>query len=159
MIGVRNPDERISYRGVTLSRRTAAAFAFAEKKAGLKGKVIITQGSWSNASASAGTHTGAGALDCSVPNLTEEQRKGLVLALKSSGFAAWYRKPIPGLWPAHIHALDISSYDHGMAAGAQAQVRSFDDHRDGLKGDAWDATFRPDPPVRFNYRLGRPVKR
>lgn len=157
MIGLRDPYERVQFRGVTLNRRTVAAFRYAEKKAGLAGKVILAQGSYNKGvSASAGTHDGGGALDCSVRNLTEEERKRLVIALKSSGFAAWYRPAIAGLWGAHIHALCIG--DKEMALGAVAQVRSFDRHRDGLKGDAYDPTYRPDP-VQFNYRLGRPVKR
>ena len=158
MIGIRKPYDRIQFRGVTLSRRTAAAFQYAEKKARLQGKVILAQGSYNKGvAASAGTHDGGGVLDCSVRNLTTAERKRLVVALKSAGFAAWFRQATPGVWGPHIHALDIGAAD--MAAGARAQVVSFDQHRDGLKGNGWDATYRPDPKVKFSYRLGRPVKR
>lgn len=158
MIGIRKPYDRLSFRGVTLSRRTAAAFAYAERKAGLAGRVMLAQGSYSTGvAASAGTHDGGGALDCSVRNLTPDERKRLVVALKSAGFAAWHRPAMAGVWGEHIHCVDIGASD--VAAGAAAQVRAYDAHRDGLRGNAWDPTYRPDPKVAFSYRLGRPVKR
>jgi hypothetical protein len=117
----------------------------------------LAQGSYNagGVSASAGTHDGGGVVDVRVSDLTVNEREIVLRALKNAGFAAWYRKPVVNLWGPHIHA--VLRGDKELAGGAAAQVLSFDANRDGLKGQAWDATYRPSPRVQFNYRLGKPV--
>lgn len=159
-IGIRPPYERIYWRGVRLNRRTVAMLKWAEKKAGLPtGRLLLAQGSYNagGVSASGGTHDGGGSVDCRVGHLSSTERAALVVALKKAGFAAWFREAVPGLWGAHIHAVAFG--DRDASPQARAQLVAFDANRDGLRGNRWDATFRPSPKVEWNYRLGRPVRR
>lgn len=151
------PYQRVSWRGVTLNRRTRDAVLWAEKKSGVR--VVPAQGSYNKGgvAASGGTHDGGGAIDCSVRGLSTSQRNALVRALKDAGFAAWYREPLPGVWGAHIHA--IATGDKELAVGARAQVLSFDAGKDGLRGNRPDPTYRPSPRVTWSWLLRKPVKR
>lgn len=147
----------VSYKGFRFDRYTVAALKYAEKKSGMT--LSFAQGSYNagGVAASGGTHDGGGAVDIRIGSYTDGEIKKLVNALKDAGFAAWHRKPIPRLWGAHIHAIQIGNTK--ASGGAKAQVLSYDAHRDGLRGNAWDATYRPNPRVVFNYLLGKPVKR
>lgn len=157
------PSGRIAFRGVVVDRRTAHMVLWAERQAGFF--FTITQGSFNagKVAASAGTHDGAGAIDCSVRGLTVTQRNAMVKALKDAGFAAWYRTPIKGLWPAHVHAIAIpgpTAPDRvALAPLARVQVKAYDNRRDGLKANAVDKSYRPTPPVSFHYVKGKPVPR
>jgi len=146
----------IEYGGKRFDRWTVRALKWVEKQLGFT--LSFSQGSYNRGvSASAGTHDGGGAVDIRVTGWSDSQIRRVVNMLKDAGFAAWYRKSLPGVWGPHIHAILIGN---DMAApGAKAQVVSYDAHRDGLRGNAWDATYRPDPRVKFSYLLRKPVKR
>ncbi len=152
-----SPTARITFRGHTLDRRTARMIEWAERRAGFF--FTVTQGSFNagQVAASAGTHNGAGAVDFSVRGLSAAQRLAMVRALKNAGFAAWYRPAIAGTWPAHVHAIAIGAKP--LAALAASQVKSFDAGRDGLKGNGIDKTYRPAPPVQFDFATDQPVAR
>ena len=66
---------------------------------GEKSSITLYQGSWSGASASAGTHTKASAADTSPFNY-----RNRVLVFRLLGCAAWYR-PRSRAWVAHIHLI------------------------------------------------------
>lgn len=153
--------DRVWWRGVKLTARHRNALRWAEKKMQKKYpgvSIIPTQGSWSTAvGASAGTHSGAGAVDLRTWHMSTRQRIYLVRCLKDAGMAAWYRTPSQGFDP-HIHALDIGG-QLGMDSGAKSQIKSYDRHRDGLRGDRYDSTYRPNPKVKFSWPLNRPVPR
>lgn len=154
---------KVAWRGVYLTARHRDALRWAERKWQRKfpGLTIQpSQGSWSGAAASAGTHSGTGAVDIRTRHLTKDQRVALVRALKDSGQACWFR---PNNWDGrgggeHVHALDLGGTT-GMDAGARNQLRSFDQGRDGLKSNRPDNTYRPNPKVKFNYKQGKPVPR
>lgn len=155
--------DRVWWRGVKLTARHRNAMRWAEKRWQKKfpGLTIQpAQGSWSGAAASAGTHSGAGAIDIRTKHLTSDQRIALVRAIKDAGQAAWYR---PNNWDGkgggeHIHALDIGGQT-GMDSGAKQQIRSFDQKRNGLRNNAADNTYRPSPKVKFSYPQNKPIPR
>ena len=106
----------------------------------------VVQGSYNHGgvSASAGTHDGGGVVDLLA---WDWQRK--VRALRTVGFAAWYRPPVRGLWGAHIHAVLI---DHGkLAPSAARQVIAYRNGRDGLRSNLPDRFWRPSPIPVFQY--------
>lgn len=125
---------RVEVDGHTTNRRTARMAAEAER---LGGPLRITQGSYSNSvGASAGTHDGGGVLDFSVRALTLTQINRRVRALRTVGFAAWYRPALPGIWGPHIHAVAVGTKD--LAPVAARQVAALRRGRDGLAGNALD---------------------
>ena len=116
------------------NRRTKKMMLEAEK---LGGNLVVTQGSYSrNVSASAGTHDGGGCLDFSVRGLTRGQINRRVKALRTVGFAAWYRPALPGVWGPHIHAVAIGTRD--LAPIARRQVTAYRNGRDGLRNNRVD---------------------
>ena len=148
---------RVWWRGVQLTARMRDALRWAEKRLQSKHpgvSIIPTQGSWSNGSLSGGTHSGAGAVDLRTWHLTTAQRIYLVRALKDAGLAAWYRDQSQGFAP-HIHALDLVTT--GMDSGARWQTVQYRNRRSGLTSNKPDPTYRPKVPVKFDYRLGKPV--
>lgn len=155
--------DKVAWRGVMLTARQRNALRWAERKVQKKypGLTLLpAQGSWANGSLSAGTHTGAGAVDVRTVMLTKDQRIAVVRALKDAGQAAWYR---PYNWDGakggeHIHCLDIGG-QNGMATGAKNQIRSFDQGKDGLRSNKPDNTYRPKPKVKFSFPKNAPVPR
>ena len=101
-------------------------------------KFVVTQGSYNagGVAESAGTHDGGGAVDIAVTSGCGA-RPNAVRALRTVGFAAWFRPFIPDLWDAHIHAIAVN--DTELAAGAPAQVSEYYRGFDGLAGDGLDA--------------------
>lgn len=145
---------KVVFRGYTFDQRTVDMIKYAEKLAGFKFR--ITQGSYSNdVAASAGTHSGGGAVDFSVRFMTEKRRGKMGKALKDTGFAAWYRKVDQGFDSNHVHAIAIGCPD--LAPLAKKQVLDYDKGLDGLKGHQPDPTYRPDPKVVWDSKLGKPV--
>ena len=126
--------------GVTLNRRTnrmkKAAGAILRKKRACQ--LDIVQGSYNagGVSQSAGTHDGGGAMDISVKRGCGVHHPATVAALRSVGFAAWYRPTLPGVWEEHIHAIAISDPD--LSSGAANQVSDYWFGRDGLAGHGPD---------------------
>jgi hypothetical protein len=142
---MRTPYGRTPYRGVTLNWRTAELLVVAEKRISTA-PVELSQGSWSNASTSAGTHSGGGALDVRASKggqaFTRTQLDEIQLELRRIGFAAWVRDPTQGNWPYHVHAIAIG--DRDMSDAAAAQVVAYKNGRDGLAGNGPD--YGPRPP-------------
>lgn len=125
---------RVPFEGVTLDTRTRDMFTRVRWK--LELPLSLSQGSYSNATASAGTHSGGGALDVRAATLTAEQRARVVLALRQVGFAAWLRTPSQGDWPYHIHAIAIGTPD--LSAAARDQVVDYKAGRNGLANNGPD---------------------
>jgi peptidoglycan hydrolase-like protein with peptidoglycan-binding domain len=129
------PGARVTYRGVTVNTRTRAMLREAQDR--LDRSIALTQGSYhKGVGASAGTHDGGGVVDVSVSGMSSSTRTRVVRELRTVGFAAWYRAPIPGVWGAHIHAVAVS--DPELATQAQAQVGDYYLGRDGLAGHGPD---------------------
>ena len=150
----------VTWRGSRFTARTRDMLAWADKQLTSKGDpgMQIAQGGWkgSSAAAASGDTHAKDAIDLRVRHLSTAQRVRLVRALKSAGFAAWYRREIPGLWGPHIHAIPIGGV---ISPAAASQVRAYlaDPPRDGLRGNRIDRTYRPN--VRWSYPKGRPVPR
>ena len=155
MVLVPKWNDRLTWRGVTVTRRTRQMLSWVETKSGQR--LEPAQGSYNvgGVSASAGTHDRE-AVDLRVRFYNDMQRTKVLNACKDAGFAAWYRQEVPGLWGPHIHLVPIEG---DLSSGAAAQVASYDRHRSGLSGDAWDATYRPSPKVKWSWLLRRPVRR
>jgi hypothetical protein len=129
---VPHPLEKVTFRGKTMDRKTAAALAILERRLGYE--LSVTQGCY-NAGvvvASAGTHDKGGVIDLAPYDYAAKVRH-----LRLLGFAAWYRPTLPGEWSAHIHAVMIGHQD--LSGSAQDQVTQFKAGTDGLAG------HRPDP--------------
>lgn len=122
----------VTIDGHKTNRRTARMLTAAEGIAGAN--MPVTQGSYNHGgvAASAGTHDGGGAIDIAIGGLNLTQINRRVRALRTVGFAAWYRSPIPGLWGAHIHCIALGTHD--LAPLARAQVLDYKAGKNGLKG-------------------------
>ncbi len=156
-----DPYKKVTFRGVTLDRRTRAAFLWAEKRyrrEAPKHRAAwrIGQGSYSDGALSGGTHAGGGAVDVMFAGLNHTQRRATVWWLRMAGFADWAREG--AAWGTN------NDHSHGVLLGhrtaspeAKSQMASYADHRDGLAGNLYDSTPRPKRPRRFSYRQGKPV--
>jgi hypothetical protein len=132
-----DPLTRVTFRGKTMDRKTAAALAIAEDRLGYE--LAVVQGSYNpGVGASAGTHDRGGVVD-----LAPYDRERKVRVLRRLGFAAWFRPAIPGLWGAHVHAVMIGHQD--LAPAAAQQVTAYRAGLDGLAGGDKDPNpYRPD---------------
>lgn len=120
--------------GYRTNARTRDMMLEAER---LGGNLVVVQGSYHRGvAASAGTHDGGGVLDFSVRGLNQRGINGRVKALRTVGFAAWYRPPLAGVWGPHIHAVAIGTAD--LAPLARTQVEAYRHGRSGLKGHGPD---------------------
>lgn len=126
-----DPYVKIVRDGKVIDAFTEGAIKRAEKILGRR--IPIVQGSYNagGVAASAGTHDGGGVFDTSAGD-----HDAMVAALRAVGFAAWYREPIPGLWPAHVHAVHIGNAK--LSASAKNQVTAYLGRRDGLVSNAID---------------------
>ncbi len=126
------------FTGRTVNQRTRAMLAEAEKLLGRD--VVLSQGSYNpgGVGASAGTHDGGGAVDISVSDLGTTQRWETVKALRTVGFAAWFRTPDEGPWPYHIHCIAVGDTDLSIAA--RNQVADYYVGKNGLASHAADST-------------------
>jgi hypothetical protein len=142
---------RVTYRGVTLNKRTAAAVIQAQRLFGQPFDAI-PQGSYhSTTQQSAGTHDGGGAIDIFDGDLDKVQR-----VMRTVGFAAWHRPFLagPNGWNPHCHAIMLG--DKEMSDGARAQIPDYRNYLDGLASHAADPTWHPfdkgnDPTPVFDY--------
>jgi hypothetical protein len=125
------PYDKTTHDGKTVDWLTKAAIQNAEKILGYP--LSLTQGSYNagRVSASAGTHDGGGAVD-----LKAWDWQSKIRALRLSGFAAWYRDPSEGSWPAHIHAVLVGN--RKLAPSAQRQVYAFHKGLNGLANGGAD---------------------
>lgn len=152
--------EKISFRGHTLNRRTAAMIVQAEDVL-LNFQLHVLQGSYNTSvGASAGTHAGGGAVDFAWPGGSRAKAVAVQYALRQVGFAAWVRDALPGVWDPHIHAIAIK--DLSMSSDAANQVSQFYGGFDGLAGHyvggdyvhTRDRSIKPNPIPVFSYPLG-----
>lgn len=135
---------RETRNGKTLESRVWALIEDAANAANAAPAVVV-QGSWSNADASAGTHSGGGAFDLRSRDYSTEQALALVDALRRRNVCAWWRTPQYG-WPSsaggpHIHG--IVRDEPGLSPSAADQVNDYDRGRNGLASDAPDPFPRP----------------
>lgn len=150
-VGQRKGDyKRVQFRGVTLDERTVRMIEAAESLGWPGGKMTLFQGSFSNSvAASAGTHSGGGAMDVSIDGMTQREQDKAVSILRKVGFAAWERHPWEGFVP-HIHAIAIG--DRLMSAAAAQQVEAFKHGKDGLADNGPDTW----PDVRGGWSKTQP---
>lgn len=146
--------ERTAERGgKMLNYRTLEMLEIAERRyaawLGLTGvEWVLSQGSWSNATASAGTHAGGGALDIDATSWdTAAERDRIVLELRRIGFAAWYRPKLVRadgslVWNPHIHAIAIG--DRELSPAADDQVTAYRFGHNGLADNGPDTGPRVD---------------
>ena len=129
---------RTTFTGKRVNERTRAMLLAAQRLFGRS--ISLTQGSYNagGVGASAGTHDGGGAVDVNVSGLTESQRLRLVKALRTVGFAAWYRQPSQGPWGYHIHAVAVGDTD--VSLQARDQVADYYVGKNGLASHAGDDT-------------------
>lgn len=130
------PGARSGYSGVTLNARTIAMLRAANGRLGCA--LDATKGSYTGPDgASAGTHAGGGAVDLSVRTRCGNSISTVVTALKTVGFAAWYRD-----WSGnqHIHAIAISDLDMATETvfpgvfDSRGQIVAWAQGNDGLSG-------------------------
>jgi hypothetical protein len=146
--GQLGPYERVTFRGGQMNARDAAIHLTAERQFGATVQVI--QASFTGGvQASGGTHDGGGARDTSTYGMTERQKLKWVRANKDTGVCIWLRRAVTNLWNEHCHGIDRGCKNASDAA--KDQVGAFDRKEDGLIGDGMDYTYRPDPPVTFDY--------
>jgi hypothetical protein len=126
--------------GHTTDSRTRKMVLEASRLTGIS--FYVVQGSYSEGSASAGTHSGGGALDPRTWDKTTAQINSMVRNLRIVGFAAWYRTRSDGFAP-HIHAIAIGQSD--LSSAAERQVIAYYDGRNGLANDGPDTGPRLDP--------------
>jgi hypothetical protein len=145
---VTRPYDRTTYDGNTVDWLTRAALEATAKRLGYD--LTITQGSYNagGVTASAGTHDGGGVVDLADWHWEEKVRE-----LRRTGFAAWYRPAIAGLWPAHIHA--VLQGNAKLAPAAKAQVAEYQAGRDGLASRGPDNGPRDFVDHRFSWRRGQ----
>lgn len=118
---------RVFWRGRTFDARTRDMLVEVQRLVGPGIELIPVQGSYSYGSASAGTHSGGGAVDLRTWHLGTVEKVRLVTAMRQVGFAAWYR--YPPKFDQHVHGIAIGCPDLSFAA--QNQVK---DYRRGLNG-------------------------
>lgn len=142
-----HPYDRTTYDGRTVDWLTRAALEDTAKRLGYD--LTLHQGSYNagKVSASAGTHDGGGVVDLAPWDHTRKVRE-----LRRTGFAAWYRPTIPGVWGAHIHAVLIGNAK--LSAGAAAQVQDYLAGRNGLANKGADDGPREFVRNRYRWRRG-----
>ncbi|GAA1434372.1 peptidoglycan-binding protein [Microlunatus lacustris] len=146
VVQIGSRDDRYGTKRV--NTRTKLMLAAADAK--LPFAITVSQGSYciltqaGCARASAGTHDAGGAVDVNVRGLTTTQRWQAVQAMRSVGFAAWYRPSSQcSCWSAHIHAIAIGDTDLWQKDGKTTnrdQVADYYVGRNGLSGHALDNT-------------------
>jgi hypothetical protein len=134
------PNDRVTWRGVTLDRRTADMMGEVERLMGCT--LRPSQGSWSGAAASAGTHSGGGAVDLVDNTWAAGNYDRVVQYARQVGFAAWHRTPQQSDWVRHAHLIAVQpggKGDRGVLSGAaHDQVVDYFEGRNGLASNARD---------------------
>ena len=128
----------------TLTPRLRALLQEATRAAGVP--FVLFQGSYSTSvGASAGTHSGGGAFDLDIRMMNHTQRLHLVDELRRRDCAAWIRTPEYGYHapPEHIHGICWT--EPGLSAAAAAQVRAYQQGRNGLADNGPDPHPKPAP--------------
>jgi hypothetical protein len=143
------PNEKVTFRGHRMDARDAAMHLEAERRFGAT--VPITQGGYNpgGVTASGGAHDKSGALDWSLWGMSAKKKRKWDRAVKDTGWCAWHRRYIAGLWPEHEHG--VARGCKNLAPVAAAQIPAFDARLDGLVSGYADPSYRPDPKVEFDY--------
>lgn len=125
------PYDKTTHDGKTVDWLTHAALLKAERILGYK--LTIVQGSYNAGSvaASAGTHDGGGCVDLKATDALNK-----VKAMRASGFWAWLRPDLPGVWTAHLHC--VQEGNRKLAPIAARQVEAGKAGRDGLANNGPD---------------------
>jgi hypothetical protein len=147
---------RARWRGKIFDLRTIEMLKEVERLSGVR--LRPAQGSYSSGSASAGTHTGGGAVDLSVRGLTRTQILRVVKAMRQVGFASWWRTPQDG-FQHHIHGIAVGAPD--LPRVARGQIASARLKRNGLRSNKKDPQAFLKVPVTTweKYKSSkRPVK-
>lgn len=110
---------RVDWRGVTLDARTRDMMVEVDRLVGSTVPIHPSQGSYSNGALSAGTHSGGGAIDISVHGLSEPQILAIVRAMRTVGFAAWWRRSPEWSGAQHIHGIAVGCKDLNPIAAQQ----------------------------------------
>lgn len=146
---MKNALTRPAWRGRTnVDLMTITAIEQAERLADFQ--FDVTQGSYQGGagdSKSAGTHDGGGVVDLRTRDLTADQKRRMIRALRRVGFAAWLRTPAQG-FTEHVHAV---LGGHPLLAPAAA--RQWDAYlagRNGLASNGPDDGPRINPIPTFN---------
>lgn len=147
--GTLAPYDRVTFRGRQMNARDAAAHLESERRFGAT--VYIPQGGFNpgGVAASGGAHDAGGALDWSLSGMSSRAKKRWDHAVKDTGWCAWHRPYIDGLWPEHEHG--VARGCKNLSPVAFGQVGAFDRKEDGLVGDGMDYSYRPQPKVEFDY--------
>jgi hypothetical protein len=159
-----DPYVKVHFRGVTLDRRTRAAFLLLERRYRAvaprkRGKLRIGQGSYSDGSMSGGTHSGGGAVDVMFAGLNPKQQRAVVKFGRKVGFAMWGRTD-PKVWGwGNAHAHGILRGHRTASPAAKTQMAAYDNGRDGLVSNLPDTEWRPKVRRRFSWIKMRPVLR
>jgi peptidoglycan hydrolase-like protein with peptidoglycan-binding domain len=141
------PGKRQAYSGVTLDGRTIRMLKAAGHRISSSCVLDPIKGSYTGPdSSSKATHAGGGAVDLSVATLCGRTPRGVVKALRTVGFAAWYRN-----WTGnrHIHAVAISDPDMATETAfpgwfdMREQVVDYAQGKDGTSGAVSGAMTRP----------------
>lgn len=140
------PYTRTYYDRYLVDWLTRAALEETAKRLGYD--LDLYQGSYHvGVGASAGTHDGGGVVD-----LVPYDWQNKVRELRRTGFAAWHRPAIPGLWAEHIHAVLIGNAK--LSPAARAQVNEYLAGYDGLAGSGRDTGPRDFLDHRFRWQAG-----
>jgi hypothetical protein len=135
---------RVYEDGKRLSPRHLALIKDAFRAAEIPLSLLrVAQGSFSNGSLSAGTHSGAGAVDLGVYGISLAKQLRLIQELRKRNCAAWIRSRRYGGWTKGDHIHSILKDERGLAYGAAAQVRDYNAGRNGLSGGNRDYHARP----------------
>lgn len=132
----------VNWRGVTLDSRSAAMMDEVVRLCpGIN--IDATQGSFSGSvSASAGTHSGCGAIDLAGEGYSNAHRQEIVKQMRRVGWAAWLRTPAQSDWPYHIHGIAVQPGGKGdrgcLHASAHDQVVDYYENRNGLASNGKD---------------------
>lgn len=157
-----DPYRKVRFRGVTLDRRTRAAFLWMEKRYRAvaprkRGPLRIGQGSYSDGKLSGSTHSRGGALDIMFAGLNAKQQKAVVRCGRKAGFAMWARTD-PKVWGyGNAHAHGVLRGHRTASYPAKQQVEAYDSGRDGLVSNLVDRSWRPKVKRRFSFVKNRPV--
>jgi hypothetical protein len=134
---------RVTRNGQQLSGRVSALLDEAAAAARVTPvNLVVTQGSWSDGSKSAGTHAGGGAFDLRTWNLTQVQREALQWELRRRGVAAWLRGYGDGTtFDPHLHGIVCD--EPGLSDAARQQCVDYSRGLDGLARKGPDPYRRP----------------
>ena len=122
------------WRGGNFDQRSIDMLIETERITGLP--IFVTQGSFSGSvDASAGTHSGPGAVDLDVDGLTRDEIWRLLHGGRTVGWALWERTPAQG-FARHLHGIAVGC--PGLPSAAAWQVSEYFAGRNGLAGRAPD---------------------